>query len=113
MADLILGLHGRRAATHGHDRQPPPTGQGNVATATARTAPGADCSILVDYKSGPSTARGLDPKPASTAGAVTWSWLVGSRTTPGTWPVTVTCSRSGQTNSTQRFLSMLDTGKPG
>ena len=41
----------------------PPTGQGNVATAAAHTAPGAACSIEVDYKSGPSTARGLDPRP--------------------------------------------------
>jgi hypothetical protein len=91
----------------------PPTGQGNVATAAARTAPGAGCSIEVDYKSGPSTARGLDPKTASAAGAVTWNWLVGTRTTPGTWPVTVTCSHSGQTDTTQRSLTVIDTGKPG
>jgi hypothetical protein len=90
-----------------------PTGQGNVATATARTTSNANCSIVVDYKSGPSTARGLGPKTASAAGAVAWSWLVGTRTTPGTWPVTVTCSGGGQTDTTQRFLTVLDTGKPG
>jgi hypothetical protein len=91
----------------------PPTGQGNVATATARTAPRADCSIVVEYKSGPSTARGLDPKTAAATGTVAWSWLVGTRTTPGSWPVTVTCSRGGQADTAQRDLTVLDTGKPG
>jgi hypothetical protein len=71
------------------------------------------CSIGVEYKSGPSTARGLDPKTASVTGTVAWSWIVGSRTTPGSWPVTVSCSRGGQTDTAQRFLSVLDTGKPG
>ena len=28
-------------------------------------------------------------------------------------PVTVTCSRSGQTDTAQRFLTVLDTGSPG
>jgi hypothetical protein len=85
----------------------------NVATASAQTAPSANCSIEVEYKSGPSTARGLDPKAASVTGTVAWSWIVGSRTTPGSWPVTVSCSRGGQTDTAQRFLSVLDTGKPG
>jgi hypothetical protein len=91
----------------------PPAGQGNVATATAQTASSANCSIVVEYKSGPSTARGLYPKTASSAGTVAWSWIVGTRTTPGSWPVTVTCSRGGQTDTAQRFLTVLDTGKPG
>ena len=39
----------------------------------------------------PSTASGLRPKTASSAGAASWAWKVGSRTTPGSWPVTVTC----------------------
>jgi hypothetical protein len=91
----------------------PPIGQGNVATATARTAPSARCSIDVEYKSGSSTAAGLDPKNASTSGIVRWSWLVGTRTTPGTWPVTVTCTRRGDTESDQRLLTVLDTGNPG
>jgi len=46
----------------------PPTGQGNVATATAQTAPSANCSIVVEYKSRPSTAQGLYPKTASATG---------------------------------------------
>src|SRR5215204_5686027 len=57
----------------------PPTGPGNVATATAHTAPSAICSITVEYKSGPSTAGGLDPKTAAATGTVAWSWLVDTR----------------------------------
>jgi hypothetical protein len=91
----------------------PPTGQGNVATATAHTAPNASCSIEVEYKSGSSTAAGLYPKTASASGAVSWSWLVGPRTTPGDWPVTVTCTRRGEVESDQRLLTVLDTGSPG
>lgn len=62
----------------------PPTGQGSVATAIALTTPAANCSIDVDYKSGPATAAGLDPKTASGAGAVRWTWKVGTRTTQET-----------------------------
>jgi hypothetical protein len=69
---------------------------------------------VVEYKSGPSTARGLYPKAASAAGTVVWSWLVGTHPDhPGSWPVTVTCSGGGQTDTAQRFLTVLDTGKPG
>jgi hypothetical protein len=69
-----------------------PTAPGGEATATVSTAPGASCSIEVVYRSGPSTASGLTPKTASSTGAASWTWQVGSRTTPGSWPVTVTCT---------------------
>ena len=91
----------------------PPTGQGTFATATAHTAPAANCSIDVDYKSGPASAAGLDPKTASAAGAVRWTWKVGTRTTPGDWPVTVTCTHRSASESDQRFLTVLDTGEAG
>ena len=90
-----------------------PTGQGTFATATAHTAPAANCSIDVDYKSGPASAAGLDPKTASAAGAVRWTWKVGTRTTPGDWPVTVTCTHRSASESDQRFLTVLDTGEAG
>ena len=67
---------------------------------------------MVEYKSWPSTARGLDPKTAAATGTVAWSWLVGPRTTPGSWPVTVTCTRGGQTDTAQRDLTVLDSGNP-
>lgn len=72
-----------------------PVAHGNVATVVVRTSPGAYCSIAVTYRSGPSTAQGLDPKTAGLDGIISWSWIVGTRTTPGDWPIEVTCD--GQT----------------
>jgi hypothetical protein len=63
------------------------------ATLTISTSPGANCSIIVHYKSGPSKAKGLIPKVASSSGRVSWTWRVGSNTTPGRWPIMVTCER--------------------
>jgi hypothetical protein len=63
------------------------------ATLTVSTAPGANCSIVVHYKSGPSRAKGLVPKVASSSGRVSWTWRVGSNTTAGRWPIVVTCER--------------------
>jgi hypothetical protein len=63
------------------------------ATLTIRTTPGANCSIVVHYKSGPSRAKGLIPKVASSSGRVSWTWRVGSNTTPGRWPIVVTCEK--------------------
>jgi hypothetical protein len=72
--------------------------RGNNATLQVRTAPNTPCSIEVDYKSGPSTAAGLIPKTSDGAGNVSWTWKVGGNTTPGSWPITVTCgSGSAQT----------------
>jgi hypothetical protein len=67
------------------------------ATLTISTTPGANCSIVVHYKSGPSRAKGLVPKVASSSGRVSWTWRVGSNTTPGRWPIVVTCRKG--TNS--------------
>lgn len=63
------------------------------ATLTISTSPGANCSIVVHYKSGPSRAKGLVPKVADSSGRVTWTWRVGSNTTPGRWPIVVTCKK--------------------
>ena len=73
-----------------------PVPRGSSATLTAKTAPGADCSIDVEYSSGPSTAQGLGPKKANSAGNVSWTWKVGSRTASGTYTITVTASKGGQ-----------------
>jgi hypothetical protein len=64
------------------------------ATLTISTTPGANCSIVVHYKSGPSRAKGLIPKVASSSGRVSWTWRVGSNTTPGRWPIVVTCEQN-------------------
>ncbi len=73
-----------------------PVSRGDDATITVQTTPKASCMITVRYKSGPSRARGLGPQEADAQGRVTWTWRVGSRTTPGKWPVTVTCSSGGR-----------------
>jgi hypothetical protein len=83
-----------------------PIGPGYYATATAKTTPGAACSIVVEYKSGPSTASGLGDKTAGSTGVVSWTWKVGTRTTPGSWPVTITCTKSGQTKSVTKYLQV-------
>lgn len=69
-----------------------PVAAGGVATASARIAAGARCRIRVGYMSGPSEAQGLEPALAGDDGAVAWTWIVGFATTPGEWPVEVTCT---------------------
>jgi hypothetical protein len=69
-----------------------PVSRGGTASASVATTAGASCSIVVTYKSGPSTAAGLTPRSADVGGAATWSWTVGANTTPGDWPIDVTCN---------------------
>ena len=83
-----------------------PIGRGSTATVSATTTPGAACTVVVLYKSGPSTASGLGPTTAGADGAVGWSWTVGSRTTTGSWPVTVTCAIGGSTASATRSMTV-------
>jgi Protein of unknown function (DUF4236) len=74
----------------------------STAMVSVMTSANARCSIDVEYKSGPSTAAGLNDKTASSAGAISWSWKVGSNTTRGTWPIHVSCqlgSRSGSVDT--------------
>jgi micrococcal nuclease len=71
---------------------PPGTvAKGSAASIEIKTTAGANCSIVVRYKSGPSKAKGLEPKVADGNGKAVWSWNVGSNTSSGTYPVTVTC----------------------
>jgi hypothetical protein len=73
--------------------------RGANATLRVTTAANTSCSIEVDYASGPSTAAGLGTKNSDGAGNVSWTWKVGAKTTPGSWPITVTCgSGSAQTH---------------
>jgi hypothetical protein len=71
-----------------------PIRAGAYATITASVTPSATCSVVVNYKSGPSHAAGLYAK-RSTAGRVSWTWKVGTRTTPGRWGIVVSCGRAG------------------
>jgi hypothetical protein len=81
-----------------------PISPGAFATLAARTRAGASCTIVVEYKSGPSQAAGLGPKTATGSGGVSWTWKVGSRTTVGSWPVTVTCRVGGSVASARATL---------
>jgi hypothetical protein len=71
------------------------------ADATVATVPGAVCEITVTYRSGPSSTRDLSPKTAEGDGTVSWTWTVESNTTPGEWPIDVTCTAVGQTATAQ------------
>jgi hypothetical protein len=71
-----------------------PVSRGDYASLTARVVPSRTCSITVYYKSGPSTAKGLYPK-RPRGGRVSWTWKVGTRTTPGRWPIRVACGSAG------------------
>ena len=67
---------------------------GDYATLTAAVSPARRCSIVVYYKSGPSRAQGLYAK-MPRAGRVSWTWKVGTNTTPGRWAITVSCGSAG------------------
>jgi len=69
-----------------------PARHGYDATIVVATAPKAACTIAVYYKSGASRAEGLVPETADAQGRIAWIWRVGTRTTPGTWPIIVSCS---------------------
>jgi hypothetical protein len=69
-----------------------PVSAGSEASVTVAVSPAQACSITVTYKSGPSEAAGLYPQRGT---RITWTWTVGSRTTPGRWPIVVSCARDG------------------
>jgi hypothetical protein len=65
---------------------------GSYATLSVDVSPSARCSITVVYKSGSSVAKGLVPKRGS---RISWTWMIGTRTTPGRWPIYVSCGGAG------------------
>ncbi len=71
-----------------------PISAGSDATLVVEAPSGATCSIVVTYKSGPSSAAGLYPQSAH-SGRISWTWTVGTRTTPGRWPIDVSCGAAG------------------
>ena len=72
-----------------------PISRGSQASITINTAPNVLCTIAVYYKSGKSTAQGLEPKNSDGNGNCTWSWKVGTRTTPGDWKIVLTAEGIG------------------
>ena len=84
---------------------PRPAYRGNPVTLTARVSPrNVICSITVYYKSGPSHARGVQPRKRPIGGRVSWTWLVGTRTTPGGWPIVVACGHAGTLRTSFRVI---------
>jgi len=67
-----------------------PVSPGAHATLVAQVVPAERCTITVYYKSGPSHAQGLYPK-RPVRGRVSWTWMVGTNTTAGRWPIQVSC----------------------
>ena len=71
-----------------------PISAGSHATLAVSVSRSATCSITVNYKSGPSHAAGLYSK-RTIGGRVSWTWMVGTRTTPGRWTIDVYCGAAG------------------
>lgn len=65
--------------------------RGEYATVTVKGSANTRYGIRVRYKSGYSTAKGLFTKTSDSSGTVSWTWKVGSSTTPGTYPVYISC----------------------
>jgi len=76
-----------------------PVAHGKKATLQATTTAGASCTITVTYTTGPSHASGLRMQTADSSGNVQWTWVVGARTRPGTFPIKVTCDPGGEATS--------------
>jgi len=75
-----------------------PIDAGDYATIDVQGKAGKQYSITVYYKSGPSTAEGLDSKTADSDGLVSWTWKVGIKTSAGSWKIVI--SGDGKTATT-------------
>ncbi len=80
-----------------------PVPHGGTGLVTIQTKPQIYCGITVIYKSGPSKAQGLIPKTSDAQGRIVWMWKVGTRTTPGMWPIIVECGRGDITRIRTSF----------
>jgi hypothetical protein len=68
--------------------------RGSNATLTVSVSPPNKCSIEIAYKTKVSEAKGLHAK-RPVGGRVTWTWKVGTNTTPGRWTIAVSCGSAG------------------
>ena len=76
---------------------PPEVHRNHTYTVTAKGKPNTEYSIVVNYKSGPASAAGLETKYSDADGYVSWTWKVGGRTSAGTFQIVV--SGGGETQS--------------
>ncbi len=94
VALLVAGVVQGSAAKVRLVRITSPIATGSNATLTVAVTPASACAITVTYSTGPSRAKGLGRKRAVN-GRVSWTWKVGSQTTPGRWPIAVNCGPAG------------------
>jgi hypothetical protein len=71
-----------------------PASPGSYATLRVSVSSSRTCSITVNYMSGPSHAQGLYSK-RPVSGRISWTWMVGTRTTPGRWGIVIFCGSAG------------------
>ena len=64
-------------------------GRNETGTVKIKGKANTEYTITVYYKSGSSSASGLDPKTSDANGYVSWFWKVGGRTAPGTYRIVV------------------------
>ncbi|MGN0999155.1 MAG: hypothetical protein ACI4PO_06345 [Faecousia sp.] len=76
---------------------PETTARNQDATVTIQGAPNTTYSITVRYKSGPSTAKGLEDQVSDADGIVSWTWHIGGRTSAGTFTITVSGGGESET----------------
>ena len=80
---------------------PENTTRNEIVTVTIQGQPDTVYDIEVYYRSGASTAEGLEAKTSDSDGYVTWTWKVGGSTTAGTYRIVVTGGgKTGSVNFT-------------
>lgn len=75
-----------------------PVSRNETATLRICGKPDTEYTITVYYKSGASTADGLEPKYSDANGFAEWSWKIGGKTSLGTYRIVV--REKGQKDST-------------
>lgn len=66
-----------------------PVSRNETATLKICGKPNTEYTITVYYKSGASTADGLEPKRSDANGFAEWSWKIGGKTSPGTYRIVI------------------------
>lgn len=76
-----------------------PIERGKNATITIEGKANTTYSIKVMYKSGASSASGLENKTSDNNGKVSWTWKVASNVTPGTYEIIISNENTSKTIS--------------
>ncbi len=84
-----------------------PINPGATATLIAQVKPEVVCRISIYYKSGSSKAQGLYLKTTDKNGDVSWTWKIGTRTTPGSWKIVVKSNHTGKATSLITYLAVF------